>query len=203
LAAPFLVNAAGTAAGATQDATWGTVSDGYVDLWPTSRSQRQLDLWRATMTPIAPATALTDGSRKGVRFPIRSGTGALPLNNLSQTQGTGLLDGGMMIRTLTGQFKIAKLQPAIENGQTSGTYQLNSVESSGQSLLRYDAGAGRLLAEPAPAGQPLNVRIEDVPVYPTPESLEALRSAVGASPFNLNTIVAHATAEFVYIPPQP
>jgi hypothetical protein len=206
LAAPFLVNAAGTAAGTTQDARWGTVSDGYVDLWLTSQAQRQLDLWQATATPIAPATALTDGGRKGVRFPIRSGTGELWLNDLSQTHGTGLLDGGMIIRTLTGQFEITQLQPAIENGQASGTYQLNSVEGSGQSLLRYDAATGRLLADPVPAGHPLKVRIEEVPVYPTPESLEALRTAVGTAvgtlPFDLNTVVAHATADFVYTPPQ-
>lgn len=202
LAAPFLAYSAGTASGASPNATWGTVSGGHVDIWWTSQAQRQLDLSQATVTPIAPATALRDGTRRGVRFPIRSGTGPLSLDDLSQAQGTGLLDGGLVIRTLTGQFEITQLQPAVDSGVASGTYHVNGVEGSGQSLLRYDAAAGRLLADPVRAGQPLPIRLEDVPVYATPESLEAFTSAYGPPPFDLHTPVAHASGETVYTPPQ-
>jgi hypothetical protein len=208
LAAPFLASFTGTASGETQDATWGTLSEGYVDIWLTPQSKRQLDLYQATVTPIAPATMLTDGDRVGVRFPARSGTGALSLDNLPRSRGTGLADGGLAIQAPMGRFELTQLQPTLGDELASGRCLVNGVESGGESLLRYDLGAGRLLADPVPAGQPLKVRVEEVPVYPTPEALEAFKTAVGTPPlgapvFTLDTVVAHVTAEGVYVPPQP
>lgn len=216
MAAPFLAYSAGTASGVTPDATWGTASEGYVDLWLTPEARGQLEKFQAAMTPIAPATSLTDGDRVGVRFPIRSGTGALSLNNLPRSQGTGLLAGGLVIQGPTGRFEITQLHPTVDNELASGRCMVNGVESGGESLVRCDAGSGRLLADPVPQGQPLKVRIEEVSMYPTPQSLEAFRSAFGAMPsglggmpslgelpVSLDTVLAHATAEFVYVPPQP
>jgi hypothetical protein len=217
LAAPFLVHLPGTAS-ATTEKTWGTASDAWVEIRWSPNAYAQLARYSATLKPIAPATWVVDrGKRVGVRFPVRSGTGDPSLHDPRLARGTGELDGGLLIRTPTRQVEFAGVRPTLEHEVMSGMCTVNGVENSRQALLRCDSSRGRLLATPVPAGQPLPVRIENVPVYPTPETLEAITSALHTSPLRLDngeridldaalplgvdTIVGYATAEAVYHPP--
>ncbi|MBV8930969.1 MAG: hypothetical protein JOZ47_10770 [Kutzneria sp.] len=203
LAAPFLAQFGGTAFGATPNATWGTVSSGWVELRYSSEALAQFDHLHAVVEHIAPATAITEnGTTVGARFPIHSATGNPALTNLPQAEGNALLDGGVMVRAPMGQFTFTQLRPTLDNELASCTYTVNGVESSGQSLLRCGASQGRLLAHPVPAGQPLSIRIERVPVYPTTESLAAFASAFGTPTFTVDTVLAYLTAEAVYNPPR-
>jgi hypothetical protein len=181
----------------------GTISGEWVELWWTPKTRKQLDLFSAEVMPVAPATSVTDNGRNGVHFPVRSGAGALSLTELSQARGSGQADGGLVVRTGMWRFEVARLRASLENQLVSGEYTLNGVESGGQSLLRCDSSQGRLVADPVPAGEPLTIRVEDVPLYATPELLEALETALGTSPFGAKDVLAEARATFVYAPPQP
>ena len=202
LVAPFLAGLAGTAFGATPQESSGTVSGGWVELRWTPQAREQLQQLKVTAEPVAPAVAITDnGTPVGVRFPIRSATGDPSLSDLSQAQGSAVLDGGMRVRGPMGQFEFAQLRPTLGDELGSGTCTVNGVEMSAQSLLRCSPAQGRLLASSVPAGQPLPIRIESVPVYPTPESLAAFTSAFDQTPtFTPDTVVGYLTAEAVYHP---
>lgn len=202
LAAPFLTQLAGTA-GATEDTSLGTISGGWVELWWTPKSQAQFDLFQATVKPIEPATLVTHNGRKGVRFPIQSATGDPSLTDLSQAHGAGRCAGGMVVQNLIGRFAVTNLRPSLENGVISGQYTLNGVENTSRSLMRCDSSKGRLVAAPVPPGQPQTIRIENVPVYTTPESLAAFEEALGTSRVGLTDVLAYARGEFVYTPPRP
>jgi hypothetical protein len=203
LTAPLLAHLTGTASGDTQDATYGHVSRGALEFYWSPQTQTHLGLLGATVTAVAPARFVTNKGRKGILFPIRSGTGDPALSNPPQARGSGEADGGLVARTSTGKFEFTRMQCTLEDELISGKCLVNGVESARQSLLRCDSSKGRLLAAPVPPGQPLTVRIEEVPVYPTTESLEAFTTAFGTSPFTPDTILGHATIEAEYIPPRP
>jgi hypothetical protein len=205
LAAPFLAQFAGTAAGETTDETLGTVSGRWLEIRWTPQAKAQMDLFGATVEPIAPATWATDGGgrRVGLRFPIRSGTGDPSLYNRQAAHGSGQGEGGVVVRHLVSRFELTELRPTMADEVVSGAYKVNGVESNGQSLLRCDLSQGRVLAAPVPAGQPQTIQVEDVPVYATPESLEALTTALGPLALSTDTVLGHARSELVYTPPQP
>lgn len=138
-----------------------------------------------------------------MRFPIRSGTGEPSLSNPEQARGSGEVDGGVVVRTLTGQYTVTHLRPALDSELVSATYEVNGVESSGQSLLRCGSDGRTIIADPVPAGQPQTIRVENVPLRQTQKALEAFTEALGKPPLGLDTILGRATAEAVYNPPQP
>jgi hypothetical protein len=203
LTAPLLAHFTGTASGDTQDASYGRISRGSLEFYWSPQTQAQLDLHGVTVTAVAPARFVTNKGRRGVLFPIRSATGDPALSNVPQARGSGEVDGGMVARTPTGKFEFTQMQCTLEDELIFGKCLVNGIESARQSLLRCDSGQGRLLAAPVPPGQPLTVRIEEVPVYPTPESLEAFTTAFGTSPFTPKTVLGHGTIEAEYIPPRP
>ncbi|WP_246102762.1 hypothetical protein [Streptomyces piniterrae] len=133
---------------------------------------------------------------------MRSATGDPALADLPKAQGRGVLDGGLLVRTPTGEFQITELEPALGDELASGTCTVNGVKSGGQSLLRCSMSEGRLVAEPAQPGRPLKVRLTGVPVRPTEESLKAFTTALGASPFTVDSVLGHLTAEGTYTPPR-
>lgn len=203
MAAPFLAQFAGTASGETLDPTWGTVSSGWAEVRWTPEAKAQLDKFNATMEPIAPATWVKDGGRNvGIRFPAHSATGDPSLDDVRNAQGRGQLDGGVRLRTLSGQFEFNQARPELASQLFSGTCSVNGVEYGGQSLVRCDVDQARVLADPVPAGQPLTIRVADVPLRLTAESREAIISALGQAIFDVDTVLGHASGEAVYTPPQ-
>lgn len=204
LAAPFLFQLAGIAPAEGADETLGTVSGGWMEIRWTPQAKAQLDLFSATIEPIAPATWATDetGNRAGLRFPVASGTGDPSLSSPQAAHSSSRCEGGMVVRNPTIRFEITDLRPALADQVVSGAYKVNGVESGGESLLRCDLAQGRLLADPVPAGQPQTIRLEGVPLYFTPESLEALTTALGALTIGPGTIVGYAGSEIVYAPPR-
>ena len=205
LAAPFLTRFAGTAAGETTDQTLGTVTGGWVEVRWTPQAKEQLDLFGATVEPLAPATWATgdDGGKAGVRFPIVSGRGDPSPDDRQAARGSGRCAGGMVVRTMLTRLEITDLQPTLADEVVSGRYKVNGIESGSQSLLRCDSAQGRLLAAPVPAGRPQTVRIEGVTVHATPESLDAATTALGVLPLSTDTVIGYARGLLVYTPPRP
>lgn len=203
LAAPFLARFAGSASGETAVTTLGSVSGQWTELRWTPQAKAQMDRLGVTIKPIAPATWVTDdsGRRTGVRVPGGSGTGDASVGNWQSAHGRGRADGGLVLQTATGRFEITELEGALADGTLSGICKVNGVESGGQSLVRIDPAKGRILADPVPAGQPQTIRVEDVPVYATPQLLEAVVSAVGPLALGTDTVLGHARGEFLYTPP--
>lgn len=202
LAVPFFASLPGTASADTPDETFGTASGGFVEILWTRQVQDQLNLYNATVETLAPATLITKNGRKGVRFPVLSGAGDPSLGNLAAARGSGAVDGGLTVWTARGRLEVTQLRPALENEVISGTCKANGVESGGQPMLRCDSASGTLKANPVRAGQPLPIRMENVPVRPTQELLDMIESTLGApGPLTLGTVLGHATAETVYIPP--
>ena len=204
LAAPFLAQFAGTAAGEVADATLGTVSGGWLEIRWTPQAKSQMDLLSVSVEPIAPATWVTDdaGRRMGIRFPGRSGTGDPSVNHWQAAHGDGHADGGVVVRSLTNRFEITDLRPTLDDGVVSAAYKINGVENSSQSLMHGDMSQGRFLADPVPPGQPQTIRVEDVPVYATPESLDAAMTALGSLLIGPDTVLGHARGEVLYTPPR-
>ncbi|MFJ2196701.1 hypothetical protein [Streptomyces violaceusniger] len=201
LAGPLLGHLAGTAAGADKNDRFGTISEGWVEVRWTPQAQAQLDRFQATVQAIAPARLIEDKAGTAIRFPVRTATGDPALTNLPKAQGSDRLDGGVVVRTPMGEFRVTELESVLESGQTSGRCAVNGAQTSMQSLFICGAGEGRLVAQPVPAGQPLKVRISDVPLRPTPESLSAFTTAFGAPAVTTDTVMAYVTGEGVYTPP--
>ncbi|GAB2789749.1 hypothetical protein GCM10027199_77040 [Amycolatopsis magusensis] len=201
LAAPLLVALTKTASGDPVRAGWGTVSQGWVELRKTQEGHDALERVGASIEPIAPATLVVSDAGKAVRFPARAATGDPSLTNPSLAQGQGQVDGGLILRTSNGEFRLAELDAGLENGVVSAKYRLDDVEAGVLPMFRCALEEGTLLAEPAPPGQPLEIRLAEVPCRPTPEALQALEAMLGSKVFTPDTVVARLNAAGVYTPP--
>jgi hypothetical protein len=201
LAVPLLVQSTTTALGATPNDKFGTVSKGWVEIRWTPQVQAQLERVGARVEPVAPAELVKDRDGMGLRFPVRSGAGDPALTSLTHAQGSGILDGGLVAHTPTGEIRIAALEGVLRDGLASGTWTVNGMSVSMPSMFRCGPGEGRVAAEPAPPGQPITIKLSGMPVRPTQESLNAFAQAFGGSGFTVDTVLAHITAEAVYTPP--
>jgi hypothetical protein len=62
---------------------------------------------------------------------------------------------------------------------------------------------GKLSTDKVPVGKPLKVRLSEVPLYATPEMLEAYTATFGTSPFSADTVLGYVTVAGTYTPPKP
>lgn len=216
LGAPLLAPFTATAAGATSDDRLGGVSDAWVEIRWTTPVRAQLEKVQAKVEALAPARLVQDGDGAGIRFPVLSGTGDPAPSSLPQAHGTGMLDGGVVIRTPTEEFRITKLEGVLRDGVGSGRCTVGGVDVGMQSVLRCGLGEGRFTAESVPPGQPVRMQLSGMPVRPTQESLKVFSQALGAltqtlgavtqtldtAAFTIDTIVAYITVAGVYTPPR-
>lgn len=203
LAGPLLVaHFTGTAAAATGDETWGTISEGWIELRLTPPAQAELDRLGAEVQAIAPARLSRDKGGMTIRFPVKSGSGAPSLTSLLDAQGEGTVDGGVTVRMPNGRFEFLELQSALRDGQLSGKCVVNGVDIGHRSAFNCALTESHLAADPAKPGQSLKITLSDMPVRLTPDSLRTFASTVGANALTTDTVVAHATAEGVYTPPK-
>ncbi|MFF2850357.1 hypothetical protein ACFVT5_29080 [Streptomyces sp. NPDC058001] len=202
LTAPLLAQFTGTASAAA-DGKWGTISDAWVEVRWTSRVQAELDRWEAVVEAVAPAELVKDAAGAAVRFPVRSGKGDPSLTNPAKAEGDGVLDGGITVRTPRGNAQVVNLQSVLKDGLASGQCVLNGVDLGHRSVFRCALSEGLLTTGSVAVGQPLKVRIDKVPLHPTPEALAVYTATLGASAFAADTVLAYVTAEGVYTPPKP
>ncbi|MDF3287743.1 hypothetical protein [Streptomyces silvisoli] len=202
LTAPLLAQFAGTASASVADAKWGTVSDGWVEVRWTPQAQRQLDQFEAEVEAVAPARLVKDSRGSAMRFPVRSGSGDPSLADVPRAQGNGGLDGGIAVRTARGNFRVEKLESVLQDGVVSGTCVVNGVDLGHRSVFGCDLAEGRLTTDSVPPGQPMRVRIQEVPLRPTAELADAFAAAFGTPAFTTDTVLAHMTAEGLYTPPK-
>jgi hypothetical protein len=202
VAAPLLARFTGTASGAAPDGMWGTISDGWVEVRWTSRAQAQLDRFGAVVEAVEPARPVEDSRGAAVRFPVRSGTGDPSLTDLPRAQGNGLLDGGIAVRTPTGDLRVTDLGSVLQDELLSGRCVVNGVDVGHRSVFRCGLAEGLLTTGGAAPGRPLRIRLGEVPLRPTDESLETFAATFGAPAFTTDTVLAYVTAEGVYTPPR-
>ncbi|MGV4989122.1 hypothetical protein ACVB8X_43065 [Streptomyces sp. NRAIS4] len=202
LTAPLLAQFTGTASGATADGTLGTLSDGWVEARWTPQAQEQLDRLHAVVEAVAPAQLVKDARGSAVRFPVRSSQGDPSLVNPPKAHGAGMLDGGLTVRTATGTFQVTDISGLLQDGLAAGKCAVNGVDVAHGSVFRCDLAEGLLTTDSAPLGQPMKVRLAEVPLRPTPESVQAFAAALGAPTFTVDTVLAYVTAEGVYTPPK-
>jgi hypothetical protein len=201
MAAPLLAQFAGMASAAADD-KWGTVSDGWVEVRWAQQAQTQLDRFEAVVEAVAPAQLVKDSRGAAVRFPVRSGSGDPSLANVPEAKGSGGLDGGIAMRTSRGNFRVVNLESVVQDGVASGTCVINGFEVGHRSVFRCGLAEGLLTTERVPLGQPMKVRLQEVPLRPTAELVEAFATAFGAPSFTTDTVLAHVTAEGLYTPPK-
>lgn len=202
LTAPFLTYFTSRPSGTPQHHNWGTVANGWVEIRWTPAAQALFDQFQATIAVIAPVELFNDEGGAGVRFPVRSGTDDPSRANSPQAQDNGLLDGGLVLRTPTGEVRVSELRPVLRDELVSGTCTVNGFQVSVQPMLHCSLEEGRLVAEPAPLGQPLTVRLTGVPARPTREAVDAFAPALGTTTLSPDTVLAHVTAEAEYTPPR-
>ncbi|MEE1928638.1 hypothetical protein V1J52_10600 [Streptomyces sp. TRM 70351] len=202
MAAPLLAQFAGAASAAADD-TWGTVSDGWVEIRWTGQVREEMDRLGAVVEAVAPARLVTDTRGTAVRFPVRAGKGDPSVRRLSDVEGDSALEGGITVSTPRGEFRIVALHGVLRDGVASGRCTANGVEVGHRSVFRCGLDEGSLTTSGAPAGQPLRVRVSEVPLHATPELMEAYVATFGEPVFTAGTLLGYVTAEGVYTPPKP
>jgi hypothetical protein len=207
LAAPLLARFTGTASADAQPGRLGTISDGWVEVRWTPEVQAQLDRFGAAVEAVAPASMVTGtGSGPGargpaVRFPVQSGSGDPSLAALTNAQGSGGLDGGIVVRAATGTVRLTDLRSDLQSELASGQCKVNGINADHASAFRCGLAEATLTADSAPPGTPMKLRLAEVPLRPTTELLEAYTASFGTAPFTTDTVLAYLTAEGVYHPP--
>ncbi|WP_129842649.1 hypothetical protein [Streptomyces sp. RFCAC02] len=201
MATPLLARFAGTASGAAADDTWGTVSDGWVEIRWTAEAQAELNRLGAVVEATAPALLITDSGDPGVRFPVRSGSGDPSLTDLPAARGEGALDGGLTVRARNGVLRVESLESVLRDGVASGTCVVNGVDVGHRALFRCGLADGVLSTENVPVGSPMRVRVGEVPLHATQELLDAYTESFGAPLVTADTLLARVTAEGLYTPP--
>ncbi|MFC9653073.1 hypothetical protein ACFV9P_34515 [Streptomyces sp. NPDC059892] len=201
MAAPLLAQLTGTAS-AEANEKWGTISEGWVEVRWTGQVQAELDRLGAVVEAVAPAELVRDSNGSGVRFPVRSGTGDPSLKSPPKAEGDGVLDGGVVVRTPQGQARAVNLRGVLRDGVASGECEVNGLDIGHRSVFRCGVSEGRLTTTDVPVGRPLKVRIDGVPLHPTPEALEVYTATFGTPALTADTVLAHVTAEGVYTPPK-
>jgi hypothetical protein len=201
-AAPLLAQFTGTASAAS-DGKWGTVSDGWAEVRWTGQVRAELDRLGAVVEAVAPARLVRGSRGAAVRFPVRFGKGDPSLRHLPEAGGSGALEGGIAVRTPAGGFRVVNPESFLRDGVVSGKCTVNGVEVGHHSVFRCGLAEGLLTTGRAPVGQPLTVRIGEVPLRPTPELLEGYTATFGTPVFTADTVLAYVTAEGVYTPPKP
>ncbi|MFE6054471.1 hypothetical protein ACFQ6N_27265 [Kitasatospora sp. NPDC056446] len=218
LAAPLLGQLTGTAAGAApagQDgptgraaraaraARLGSLSEGWVEVRWTPAAQAQLDRYQAVVEEIAPARMVHDERGAAVRLPVRTAQGDPSTADPAKAHGDGSLDGGVTLRTSEGTFRIVNVAGALTDGVASGRCEVGGADMGHRSVFRCGLEEGTLTAEPAPPGQPVRVRVSQVPLRATQEVLDTLTTSFGPHPVTVDTVLAYVTAEGLYTPPPP
>ncbi|MBT2425992.1 hypothetical protein AMK21_24740 [Streptomyces sp. CB00316] len=201
LAAPLLAQFAGTASAA--DEKYGTVSDGWVEVRWSHPVQAELDRMGAVVEAVAPAEMVKSSGGPAVRFPVRSGKGDPSLTKLPKAKGNGALDGGVSVRSPLGNVLLTDLEGALKDELASGKCKVNGLAVEHTSALRCGAEKGKLSTDKVPVGQPLKVRLSEVPLYATAEMLEAYTATFGTSTFSEDTVLGYVTVTGTYTPPKP
>lgn len=169
---------------------WGSVSYRSVRIRWTPRALAELDRWDASVEAVPPAALTEDG----VWIPGRC-SGAEP------GSGEGVVDGGLLVRAPIGQARIVAPEPELTSGVVSAQCSANGTDLGVRRLFRCGLGEGALAAEPAPPGQPLAVRISEVPARPVRESVDLVERQLGTPLLPVDAVAAHLAVEAVYTPP--
>lgn len=198
VAAPVLVQAASTPAAAA--AASGQSGGGWVEIWPTPQTLAQLDQIGATVEAIAPAELVQrpDGST-GLRMPVTSALGDPSLLDPALAQGNGALDGGIVVRNAHGTVQFTQFDGAVQGGQLSGHCQANNEDQTLQPVLTWHTADLHITLIPGQLGEPLTLRVSDLPVYPTAESIDAFTRVFGTPIFTTGTVMAHINAQGAYL----
>ncbi|MCG3043512.1 hypothetical protein ACLIYM_27615 [Streptomyces fenghuangensis] len=203
LAAPLLACLTPAAFGASADPELGRVSDAWVDLRWSKHIQDELDRLGVTVEPVAPATGNQNSGGGRVRFPVRSAVGDPSVDDPGRARGTAVLEGGLVLRTPAGEFRLADLVSSLEGETVSGEATVNGLVAALQSVFTFTVGEGRLEAAPVPPGRPMRIQVVGVPVRLTEASLEVFETTFGPSGLTTKTVLGHLTAGGVYTPPEP
>ncbi|MER7767436.1 hypothetical protein [Kitasatospora sp. NPDC096140] len=195
------VGPAGQTRRAAQAGRLGTVTEGWVEVRWTAEAQAQLDRYKAVVEAIAPARLVRNDRGTAVRLPVRSAEGDPSPADLPKAHGEGALDGGVTLSTSEGTFRVVNLAGAIEDGLASGRCEVGGADMGHRSAFRCGLAEGKLTADPVPAGQPMKVRLSEVPLRATQEVLDALTASCGPHSVTVDTVLAYVTAEGVYTPP--
>lgn len=201
IAAPLLTRFTGTASADAAPDTFGTVSDGWIEVRWTRQAQAQLDKFGAVVEAVAPASLVTDAHGSAVRFPVRTGAGDPSLADLPKAQGDGALSGGIAIRTTGGTFQLTDLRSNLDGETASAKVLVNGIETTHASAVRCGLTEGALSTETVQPGKPMKVRLADVPLRLTPDLVSMYTAAFGTPDFTADTVLAQLTAEGTYHPP--
>jgi len=201
IAAPLLTRFTGTASADAAPDAFGRISDGWVEVRWTRQAQAQLDRFGAVVEAVSPARLVTDAHGSAVRFPVRTGAGDPSLADLPKAQGDGALSGGIAIRTAGGTFQLTDLRSDLDGETASAKVLVNGIETTHGSAVRCGLAEGALTTETVRPGQPMKVRLADVPLRLTPELVTMYTAAFGAPDFTADTVLAQLTAEGTYHPP--
>lgn len=167
---------------------WGSVSYRSVRIRWTRPALEELDRFGAHVEAVPPAELTGDGVW-------------IPGRGCDDAGGSGVVDGGLVLRAPFGEVRIVAPEPELTTGVVSARCSISGADLGVQQLFRCGLSEGELDVEPAPPGRPLVARIGEVPARPVPESVELIERELGTSLLPAGVVAAHLAVEAVYTPP--
>ncbi|WP_146771984.1 hypothetical protein [Lentzea atacamensis] len=204
MTSPLLAHAAMAPAAADASTTIGVGEGGWIEIVWAPQAQAEMDQRGATVEAIAPAELIERNGGRGIRFPVRSAQGDPSLSNPAHTQGTGVADGGLILRVASTEVRVTRLAGDVRDEQISGRYMVNDVDAGMQPVFRWRATEGDLAVVPGAPGKPVELKISDLPVRLTSEMLDLWTTSArsyGLPSLSADTVVAHVTAQGRFVPP--
>lgn len=182
----------------------GTGEDGWVEIVWTPLAQVGMDRHEITVEPIAPAESIERDGRRGLRFPLHTVQGDPSLAAPAHAQGTGTAEGGFVVRHASTVVRVTRLEGDVRDERLSGRYMVNEVDAGMRPVFMWRVAEGDLSVVPGAPGEPVALKMSDLPVRMTSEMLDLM--AASARSYDLpslstDTVVAHVTAQGRFVPP--
>lgn len=195
LASPLLISAT-TAPAAQASSATATSEGGWFELVWTPEAQTAMDLL-GTLDAIAPAELVECDGRRGLRFPVAA-QGDPSAASPDRAQLTGTCDGGFVARNASTELRVTQLRGDIRNQELSARYMLNDVDSGMQPMFVWRATEGDFSVIPGAPGEPVQLKMSDLPVRLTSAMLDLITASARA--YNLptlttDTVVGYLTAQ--------
>ncbi|RKT54182.1 hypothetical protein [Saccharothrix australiensis] len=178
-----------------------TLEEGWVRIDWTDAALARLEQFGGTPFAVAPARMVGDPARHSVRLPLRSA-----LVDGAFTDGQGEVDGGFGVRTDEHRVVLEAITRESGDPRAHGERTVDGRAYPKAPVSTGDVGEGRVVVQPglpaAPSlpGRPTVVRVSDIPVRPTRETLEVFEDVLGDPVFTLGTVIAHVSGEGSYRP---
>jgi hypothetical protein len=95
----------------------GAGRDGWVEVWWAPEVHARWRQLGAETEAIAPAELLERAGRRGLRYEVNSAQGDPSLADPARARGHGIVDGGFVVRSASGEVRITELEGVLRESR--------------------------------------------------------------------------------------